>query len=246
MDDLSSLIQSPLTTSSSDQHFQSQNDLPQSSKSSCAIVEHTDHGCCFRENAEKLPFKKPTCLWIEEGENTKRNMPEKIGCSLVVNDNATRLKRFITGEMNGLDMKLVIQKTLYESDMNTSQNRLNMPIKQLKTRPHEFLTDDEIQMIDESKEGFKVRVMGPKLQMYEKPLWLKKWHMKHSDNYVLKTNWNNFTADNKVLKKDTVIQVWSFRKDGELCFAIVPVERPEDANLHEDLTSSPKMYFNFL
>ncbi|KAJ0691618.1 putative DNA-binding pseudobarrel domain superfamily [Helianthus annuus] len=96
------------------------------------------------------------------------------------------MKWFITGEMYGLDMKLVIQKVLYESDMKKDQNRLNMPIKQLATKPHEFLTDDEIRMVD--KDGVEVRVVGSKMQMYAKPLRLKKWPMKKTDNYVLKTN----------------------------------------------------------
>ncbi|KAD5508183.1 hypothetical protein E3N88_15886 [Mikania micrantha] len=75
-----------------------------------------------------------------------------------------------------------------ESDLNANQNRLNMPIKQLKTRPDEFLTADEIRTVYGTKEGIAVRVVGPMLQMYEKSLWLKTWHMKHTDNFVLKTN----------------------------------------------------------
>ncbi|KAJ0651020.1 putative DNA-binding pseudobarrel domain superfamily [Helianthus annuus] len=100
-----------------------------------------------------------------------------------------------------------------------------MPIKQLETKPHEFLTDDEIRMVD--KVGIEVRIVGSRMQMYAKPLWLKKWPMKKTDNYVLKTNWNNFVADNEGLKKDKMIQVWAFRKDRQLCFAIVPVERTD-------------------
>ncbi|KAL8256124.1 hypothetical protein R6Q59_031191 [Mikania micrantha] len=135
------------------------------------------------------------------------------------------LHRFITGEMYGIDMKLVIEKKLYGSDLNANQNRLNMPIKQLKTRPDEFLTADEIRTVYGTKEGIAVRVVGPMLQMYEKSLWLKTWHMKHTDNFVLKTNWYRFVEEHiRVLKKDTMIQVWSFRKDRQLCFAIVPVE----------------------
>ncbi|XP_076955212.1 B3 domain-containing protein At2g31720-like [Bidens hawaiensis] len=155
----------------------------------------------------------------------------KLDSGMLMNEDITvQLKRFITGEMYGLDMKLVIQKTLFESDLNTTQNRLNMPIKQLLTRPHEFLTAEEIHVVNESKEGIEVRVVGPAMQMYKRPLRLKMWHMKRNDNYVLKTNWNNFVADNKVLEKHKKIQVWSFRKHRQLCFAIVPVERPDAAN----------------
>ncbi|KAJ0683266.1 putative DNA-binding pseudobarrel domain superfamily [Helianthus annuus] len=173
--------------------------------------------------------KRKLCLVMEENDNNKkkRKMPKKTERVPVMNnDSIVQLKRLITGEMGGLDMKLVIQKVLYESDMKKDQSRLNMPILQLKTQPHQFLTDEEIRMIDESKDGMEVRVVGSKLRMYERPLWLKKWHLKETDNYVLKTNWNKFVADNEDLKKDTMIQVWAFRKNRKLCFAIVPVERP--------------------
>ncbi|KAJ0452429.1 putative DNA-binding pseudobarrel domain superfamily [Helianthus annuus] len=176
--------------------------------------------------------KRKLCLLTEDDSNNKkkRKMPKKKERVPVVNNESiVQLKRFITGEMGGLDMKLVIQKVLYESDMKKDQSRLKMPILQLKT-PHKFLTDEEIRMIDESKDGMEVRVVGAKLRMYERPLWLKKWHLKQTDNYVLKTNWNKFVADNDVLKKDTMIQVWAFRKNRKLCFAIVPVERPYVVN----------------
>ncbi|XP_076898830.1 B3 domain-containing protein At2g32645-like [Bidens hawaiensis] len=125
-------------------------------------------------------------------------------------------------------MKLVIQKPLYESDLNTNKNGLNMPVKQLVTRPHEFMTVHEMRVMEDGRvDGMEVKVVGPSMKMYEKPLRLKTWHMKNTDNFVLKTKWNEFVASNKmVFKTYTVIQVWSFRKDRELCYAIVPVERP--------------------
>ncbi|KAF5815034.1 putative DNA-binding pseudobarrel domain superfamily [Helianthus annuus] len=213
---------------------------PFAAPSSFSFYDHSlqleeEDGHDHREDAlaaDKVMIKKrKSCLLLENDSNKKkiRKMSKKMKCGPVVNDDSiVRLKRFITGEMYGLDMKLVIQKVLYESDMKKDQNRLNMPIKQLVTKPHEFLTDDEIRMVD--KDGIEVRVVGSMMQMYARPLWLKKWPMKKSDNYVLKTNWNNFVVDNEGLKKDTMIQVWAFRKDRQLCFAIVPVERTDAVN----------------
>ncbi|KAJ0829587.1 putative DNA-binding pseudobarrel domain superfamily [Helianthus annuus] len=202
---------------------------PFAAPSSFSFYDHSleleeKHGHDHREDAlatDNVTIKKrKLCLLLENDNNKKRK------CGPVVNnDSIVRMKRFITGEMYGLDMKLVIQKVLYESDMKKDQNRLNMPIKQLETKPHEFLTDDEIRMVD--KDGIEVRAVGSMMQMYAKPLRLKKWPMKKTDNYVLKTNWNNFVADNEGLKKDKMIQVWAFRKDRQLCFAIVPVERTD-------------------
>ncbi|GKB51981.1 B3 domain-containing protein, DNA-binding pseudobarrel domain protein [Tanacetum coccineum] len=56
------------------------------------------------------------------------------------------LKEFITGEeINGTNIKLVIQKTLYETDLKRSHHRLNIPFKQVKT--HDFLTDEEKEIL---------------------------------------------------------------------------------------------------
>ncbi|GJZ80163.1 B3 domain-containing protein, DNA-binding pseudobarrel domain protein [Tanacetum coccineum] len=142
------------------------------------------------------------------------------------------LKEFITSdEINGLDMKLVIQKTLHASDLKRNLNRLNMPCQQVET--HDFLTYEEKQVLgicgrrkDGTKE-IKVQIVGPNLQMHKKTLLLKIWRMSSTENYVLTTNWFNFVEENKnVLKEKTTIQVWSFRKDGKLCFAVVCVDEP--------------------
>ncbi|GKD18939.1 hypothetical protein Tco_1208097 [Tanacetum coccineum] len=48
-----------------------------------------------------------------------------------------------------------------------------------------------------------------------------------NNNYVLKTNWCDFVeANKKVLKEKATIQVWSFRKDEQLCFVVVRVDEP--------------------
>ncbi|PWA89055.1 B3 domain-containing protein, DNA-binding pseudobarrel domain protein [Artemisia annua] len=158
----------------------------------------------------------------------KKKLGKKVIPTEVVSNEVTeRLKEFITNDMNGYDMQLVIQKVLYSSDVSRCQNRLNMPFKQLET--HDFLTDDEIRMVEEEEgPGVKVRLVGPNLRMYEEPIWLKTWKMSSTKNYVFKTNWSNFVDANKAyLKAETNIQVWSFRIDEQLCFAIACVERPD-------------------
>lgn len=57
-----------------------------------------------------------------------------------------QLKRFIKSDkMNGSDLKLVIQRRLFNSDVKPEQNRLNIQIKQLKTQ--KFLKVDEKRMV---------------------------------------------------------------------------------------------------
>ncbi|KAI3766756.1 hypothetical protein L2E82_16827 [Cichorium intybus] len=137
----------------------------------------------------------------------------------VVNNQVTRrLKEFITDYMNGKETKTVIQKTLFASDLKENLNRLNLPINQLETL--DFLTETEKRDLENGKE-LQVPLLGPRLRMYKKPMALKIWHLRTTKNYVLITNWNNFVKENKEdLKENTMIQVWSFRRDHQLCFAI--------------------------
>ena len=158
----------------------------------------------------------------------KRNTPPKIKSGPVVKNEVTeQLQKFITSdEMNGSELKLVIQKVLYMSDLKQDQNRLSLPLKQLITE--DFLTTEERLKLA-NKEEIEVRVVGPTLEMYKEPMTLTIWPMKKTHNLVLKTNWYHFVKENKeYLKELSKIQVWSFRKDNQLCFALAVVARPPD------------------
>ncbi|PWA94836.1 B3 domain-containing protein, DNA-binding pseudobarrel domain protein (mitochondrion) [Artemisia annua] len=82
------------------------------------------------------------------------------------------------------DLKLVIQKVLYVSDLKPNKNRLNFPRKQLITEI--FLTTEERSTL-ENKEEIEVRLVGPTLKMYKEPMGLKMWKMARTENFVLKT-----------------------------------------------------------
>lgn len=192
----------------------------------------------FEEDYKKLNALACVCEELKKIEESKKSLigSKRQRSSMDEVENKA-LKEFIEGEkINGTKIKLVIQKTLYETDLKRSQNRLNMPFKQVET--HEFLTDEEKEIL-KNKEGIKVRVIGPTFMMYEKPLWLKIWSMSKTHNYVLNTNWCNFVeANRKILKVDTAIQVWSFRKDEQLCFAILCVDKPVVQTMSFECSSS--------
>ncbi|KAL7604682.1 hypothetical protein Lser_V15G15215 [Lactuca serriola] len=134
-----------------------------------------------------------------------------------------RLEEFITNEMNGTDLKLVLKKILYESDLRKNQNRLSMPMNQLE-KNIEFLNENEKQDLENGKE-FEVGLLGPRLGLHNKSMMMKMWKLKSTSSYVLKTNWNEFVEENKKdLKPHSEIQVWSFRKDNKLYFALVYVD----------------------
>ncbi|GJU78146.1 B3 domain-containing protein, DNA-binding pseudobarrel domain protein [Tanacetum coccineum] len=81
----------------------------------------------------------------------------------------------------------------------------------------------------ENENEIEVRLVGPTLKMYKEPMRLIIWNMTNTRNLVLKTNWYRFVEDNKEhLKELSKIQLWSFRKDHQLCFALAVVARPPE------------------
>ena len=206
-----------------------------------------------REKIENNAIEKKIDVYEKGGSKRKQHfsmneVDNKKKGKIVVVDNheaITQLKEFITSDkISGSDMKLVIQKTLYASDLKRSQNRLNMPFTLVQT--HDFLTPEEKKVIG-IKTEMKVQIMGPNLQMQEKPLSLKIWSMSRSGNYVLTSNWCEFVEENKnVLKENTTIQVWSFRKDEKLCFAVICVDKPvENTTLVEHASSAGSSFIRY-
>ncbi|MED6163089.1 hypothetical protein PIB30_076549 [Stylosanthes scabra] len=94
----------------------------------------------------------------------------------------------VISDMGGSRITLLIEKTLYKSDLDRQQNldTVNAEITELT---------------------------------------LVKWFMPKengsvSTSYILRSNWMN-VAEANILKKDDVVQVWSFRVQEKLCMAIV-------------------------
>ncbi|PWA92316.1 hypothetical protein CTI12_AA079790 [Artemisia annua] len=212
-----------------------------------AASKHDDdvnEGELYRGKIEKYAIEKKNNVYQKGGSKRKERfsmneVDNKKKGKMVVDSNEaiTQLREFITGdEINGSDMKLVIQKTLYASDLKRHLNRLNMPFNQVQT--HDFLSPEEKQVLGIKSAEIKVQIVGPNLKMHKKPMSLKIWSMSQTKNYVLTTNWWDFVEANKnILKEKTTIQVWSFRKDRKLCFAVVCVDKlvvnttlPEDAS----------------
>ncbi|KAK1425539.1 hypothetical protein QVD17_20892 [Tagetes erecta] len=189
-----------------------------------------------RENKLREEHVKEPKSTIKSEESTssgqtKRKPPKKfIRGPIVSNEVTERLKDHILNERKGTDLKLVIQKNLYPSDTRQGQNRLSMPINQLET--NEFLSADEKRILNNKvlKENeIEVLVMDGLAFECVVPMKLTMWHMASTVNYVLKTRWYEFWLANKDhLLCKSKIQVWSFRQDEKLCFAVVCVEKPDD------------------
>ncbi|GKA62903.1 DNA-directed DNA polymerase [Tanacetum coccineum] len=185
-----------------------------------------------KERPKRIEFGQVAAEQLNEPNQKKRKVQKKIKCGPIVKNEVTeQLESCIRETIKGSDIKLVIQKLLYMSDLKKSQNRLNMPINQLETK--DFLTNEEKTDLESVKE-IVVPLLGPTLRMYAEPMKLKIRPMGRTNNYVLMNKWNNFVEENKdYLKQLSTIQLWSFRVDQQLCFALAVVESPMTNGVNE-------------
>ncbi|PQQ14667.1 hypothetical protein Pyn_30961 [Prunus yedoensis var. nudiflora] len=147
-------------------------------------------------------------------------------------------KKMIIGQMNGTELRCLIQKELFKSDVNGSLNRFSLPPNQVLC--NDFLTPNEIEALKERKEkknhdqgslkspspSLKVPFIDPSLKLKE-GINLTMWTLSNSETktYVLRTTWGKVVRENKLVPGD-VIQVWSFRaNNNQLHLAIVVVKR---------------------
>ncbi|WCJ43645.1 hypothetical protein M5689_024373 [Euphorbia peplus] len=121
----------------------------------------------------------------------------------------------------GRDIKLVIMKQVFVSDLKKPQARLSMPFAQIRDATLSFLTKDEQTTLGNKLE-MPVMLMEP--CKYESNMILIRRTLPNSYSFVLRTNWNRVLQRNHFknnhFKLSDVIQVWSFRVGPQLWFAI--------------------------
>ncbi|KAK2984724.1 hypothetical protein RJ640_004549 [Escallonia rubra] len=135
--------------------------------------------------------------------------------------------------LGGSNVKLVIQKGLYPTDLKDNHNRLSIPAR---TASKGFLTEDEEKRHGNHNgyvESMDVKLIEPK-GGDPAILSFRRWNMKKKSGkssacYVLTSNWNAVKKRNG-LKEKMVIQLWSFRVQGELWFALVLVDIGEGSS----------------
>ncbi|KAG8386256.1 hypothetical protein BUALT_Bualt03G0130000 [Buddleja alternifolia] len=132
--------------------------------------------------------------------------------------------RNVAGGRNYSEAKLVIQKLLYATDLNKTHNRLTIPIKQISGG---FLNVEEEKFLqgrdEKGKNSKKVNIIEPSLEVVD--VKLARWDMekvdgKTSSSYALNGTWSQIKERNE-LTLGMVVQLWAFRIEGELYFALV-------------------------
>ncbi|MBA0576734.1 hypothetical protein Golob_027374 [Gossypium lobatum] len=140
---------------------------------------------------------------------------EKSVCPIPPPDLPPQFRKLIFAEMGGRGSVLMIQKTLFFSDINPTASRFSIPFSQVKT--HDFLNKAEAKELDD-KNYMQVRLLDP--SMRGASIVLKKWFMGSSSLYVLTNTWNPVVKKNQ-LKKGDMVQLWCFRVKSQLWFALV-------------------------
>ncbi|PHT42429.1 hypothetical protein CQW23_16454 [Capsicum baccatum] len=163
--------------------------------------------------------------------NKKRNIAVKAAEALPViiinRELRTNFKDKITNIGGSVEsVKLVIEKKLFDTDVRSAEGRLSIPQTQIINK---FLKPEEEELLN-MRNGTRVCGMNVTLikpSLLEGVINLKKWTMNKakgnaSASYVLTTYWNEVVDDNG-LKIGMKVQLWAFRKDEKLCFALVKV-----------------------
>ncbi|CAA7026539.1 unnamed protein product [Microthlaspi erraticum] len=126
------------------------------------------------------------------------------------------------------DARLILKKSLFKSDVKRAQSRFLISFNQLER--NDFLTQEESILLEQDKvdkvekgKGIKVVVVNQRSEKWN--LRFKKWEMRNktsesgSLHYVLNRGWNDIVEGN-TLKAGDKIDLWSFRSQGSLCFAL--------------------------
>ncbi|KAK8473936.1 hypothetical protein V6N13_094087 [Hibiscus sabdariffa] len=157
-------------------------------------------------SSPKKPKKKDTCR--PSHHQAVPDLPETV-------------KEMIQG-MEGSGEKLILQKKLYSTDLSDHHGRLSLPLNQVMA---EFLNDEEKNvLVQGSKRSIEALVIEPCLK--KRNMKSKRWEMKKKNGkpssvmYVFTCGWNSVVRDND-LKEGDVMQIWSFRANAKLCFALV-------------------------
>ncbi|GMN43741.1 hypothetical protein TIFTF001_012935 [Ficus carica] len=149
------------------------------------------------------------------------------------------LMEMAVGDFDLSTVKLVIQKSLFETDLQKGQNRISMPLKQIKS--DDFLTEEEKRTLerrreDKHLEGIEVDFISPDLSKTK--MMFKKWDLQKSSSYILSRNWHNVAQRNK-LKASDIVQIWFFRsREGKPCIALVNLGREPSSSLSSASASS--------
>ena len=115
-------------------------------------------------------------------------------------------------DMEGRDQVFVTTKILERSDTDAGQNRFFIPKSEVLWG---VLTEEERTQV-EGGGGVEAMVVDPRGWKYN--MRLKKWVS--LNKVVLNSGWRKLVEDNELMAEMDCVELWSFRADSKLCFAL--------------------------
>ncbi|KAL6311563.1 hypothetical protein AAG906_025868 [Vitis piasezkii] len=115
-------------------------------------------------------------------------------------------------DMEGRDQVFVTTKILERSDTDAGQNRFFIPKSEVLWG---VLTAEERRQV-EGGGGVEAMVVDPRGWKYN--MRLKKWVS--LNKVVLNSGWRKLVEDNELMAEMDSVELWSFRADSKLCFAL--------------------------
>lgn len=177
---------------------------------------------CMIENKKREQFFENVNTIVEDHQYKKKKLLKRFNFEELGLDSPPELPNEWMDKIEkqgGVDVKLVIMKQLFPTDLNPHHDRLSIPFKQIK---NEFLTEDEKIKLNQ-QEIIAVKLMEPCGNVSE--MYLRQWNLRSTSFYALTTRWKKVLERNLEFKQNDIIQLWSFRVRGELQFAVIKVPR---------------------
>ncbi|KAK6936698.1 B3 domain-containing protein At2g31720-like [Dillenia turbinata] len=166
------------------------------------------------DDSKDLPPKKR-----ENHTSPRKSLPKKRGKAPHPQPELpSKFKGFIE-EVEGTEVRLIIQKRLLPADLNEKRSRFSIPFSLVRT---EFLRDDEKSVLQRSEGKIKVKMIAIDPSREPIQIVLRKWEKERvGSSYNLNETWMQVVNENG-LKEGDLVQLWSFRKPtGRLHFILV-------------------------
>ncbi|KAG5620581.1 hypothetical protein H5410_005799 [Solanum commersonii] len=116
-------------------------------------------------------------------------------------------------EVQITEVRLVIQKVLYDTDLSYKHMRLSIPVNQVEDKdfltPQQKMVLETKDIVSNKKNKIQFKLIEPSLEQTK--IHLAKWDMSNSSSYVLLNDWMQVVERNN-LKSGMVVQLWSFHQ----------------------------------
>ncbi|VFR01786.1 unnamed protein product [Cuscuta campestris] len=188
-----------------------ENEKKKKKKSEIALEIHPDASTELNENKRKRKASSsashPHTLLNKDNKNKRRKVTNNSASCCAAVELPPEFKHIVT-KMGGKaeEAVLVIQKKLFQTDIEPNNGRFSIPSKQVA---NDFLTPEEKHTLHSGTKIENIQFIEPNCTSVCH-ITLRKWDMSANCIYNLTTNWKHVQRRNGLIKGD-LVQLWAFR-----------------------------------